>query len=187
MLSRAEFIAWHLKHPKNEEYNQDQTFLATPRMRLNFCTYPYYKLALCQIQPHGKLDKYQILLCVTASPFFMDRVTYLILAGETATLEVSARKNKKILRVVTQPRIPVEGTTDPTQRNKLVGHSTSALTNPSTRDTILPKKIRKVTIQHQRRRGKITKPSRKLTNRQRRQKESINHYLTFSEVTNLSL
>ena len=46
---------------------------------------------------------------------------------------VSARKNKKILRVVTQPRTPLEGTRDPTQCNKtnqLVGHSTSALTNP---------------------------------------------------------
>ena len=85
----------------------------------------------------------------------MDRVTYLIPAGEKTTMVVSAGTNKKILRVVTQPRTPVEGTTDLTQRdkNELTCRSFHFSTDkPSTRDTILPKKIRKVTIHHQRRR-----------------------------------
>ena len=38
--------------------------------------------------------------------------------GKTTTMMVSARTNKKILRVVTPSRTPVKGTTDPTHRNK---------------------------------------------------------------------
>ena len=56
---------------------------------------------------------------------------------------------------------------------------------PSTRDTILPKKIRKVTIQHQRRRGK-NRQTLAETN-QKKEKVKRKYSLTFSEVTNLSL
>ena len=89
--------------------------------------------------------------------FLMDTVTYLIPAGKTTTMVVSARTNKNIFtgRHSAANTSGRNNRPNTTQQKRITCRSFHFSTDkPSTQDTILPKKIRKVTIQHQRRRGK---------------------------------
>ena len=87
----------------------------------------------------------------------MDRVTYLILAGENNHHGgISSDEQKDFTgRHSATNTIGSYNRPNKTQQNELTCRSFHFTTDkPSTRDTILPKKIRKVTIQHQRRWGK---------------------------------
>ena len=87
----------------------------------------------------------------------MDRVTYLILAGENNHHGgISSDEQKDFTgRHSAANTSGRNNRPNTTQQNELTCRSFHFSTDqPSTRDTILPKKIRKVTIQHQKRRSK---------------------------------
>ena len=87
----------------------------------------------------------------------MDGVTYLVLAGENNHHGgISSDEQEDFTgRHSAANTIGRNNRPNITQQNELTCRSFHFSTDkPSTRDTIHPKKIRKVTIQHQRRRGK---------------------------------
>ena len=96
-------------------------------------------------------------ITVTAFPFLMDRVTYLVLARENNHHGgISSDEQKDFTgRHSAANTIGRNNRPSITQQKRITCRSFHfSIDKPSTWDTILPKKIRKVTIQHQRRRGK---------------------------------
>ena len=95
---------------------------------------------------------------VTAFPFLIERVTYLVLAGGKTTTKVgisSDEQNDFKRRHSAANTSGRNNRPNTPQQNEFTCRSFHFSTDkPSLCDTIIPKKIRKVTIQHQRRRGK---------------------------------
>ena len=106
----------------------------------------------------------------------MDRVTYLILARENnhhGGISSDEQKDFTGGHSATNTSGRNNGP-NTTQQNELTCRSFHFNTDkPSSRDTILPKKIRKVTIQHQRRRGKNRQTLAETTQKEREGKKKV--------------